>query len=48
VGSDLDLFEQADRKAEEDIDEMRRRAEARPSLGADSVSLVREMRDEDP
>jgi prevent-host-death family protein len=31
-----------------DIDEMRRRAEARPSLGADSVTLVREMRDEEP
>lgn len=32
----------------EDIAEMRRRAESRPSLGADSVTLVREMRDEDP
>jgi len=31
-----------------DIDEMRRRAEGRPSLGADSVTLVREMRDEEP
>ena len=28
--------------------EMRRRAQARPSLGADSVTLVREMRDEEP
>jgi prevent-host-death family protein len=26
---------------------MRRRAQARPSLGADSVTLVREMRDEE-
>jgi prevent-host-death family protein len=31
-----------------DIEQMRRRAEARPSLGADSVTLVREMRDEEP
>jgi antitoxin (DNA-binding transcriptional repressor) of toxin-antitoxin stability system len=31
----------------DDIDEMRRRAEARP-LGADSVTLIREMRDEEP
>lgn len=28
------------------IREMRRRAQARPSLGADSVTLIREMRDE--
>jgi prevent-host-death family protein len=28
--------------------EMRRRAEARPSLGGDSVTLVREMRNEEP
>jgi len=28
--------------------EMRRRTEARPGLGADSVTLVREMRDEAP
>jgi len=28
--------------------EMRRRTQARPSLGADSVNLVREMRDEEP
>jgi prevent-host-death family protein len=28
--------------------EMRRRAEARPSLGADSVTLIRQMRDEEP
>jgi prevent-host-death family protein len=27
---------------------MRRRAQARPSLGADSVALVRDMRDEEP
>ena len=27
---------------------MRRRAQARPSLGGDSVTLVREMRDEEP
>ncbi len=31
-----------------DIEQMRRRAEARPSLGADSVTLVREMRGEEP
>jgi antitoxin (DNA-binding transcriptional repressor) of toxin-antitoxin stability system len=30
-----------------DIEQMRRRA-MRPSLGADSVTLVREMRDEEP
>ncbi len=28
--------------------EMRRRAQGRPSLGADSVTLVRETRDEEP
>jgi prevent-host-death family protein len=28
--------------------EMRRRTEARASLGSDSVTLVREMRDEEP
>jgi prevent-host-death family protein len=28
--------------------EMRRRTQARPSLGGDSVTLVREMRDEEP
>jgi prevent-host-death family protein len=27
---------------------MRRRTQARPSLGGDSVTLVREMRDEEP
>jgi prevent-host-death family protein len=27
---------------------MRRRTQTRPSLGADSVALVREMRDEEP
>jgi prevent-host-death family protein len=32
----------------DDIDEMRRRAEARPRLGADSVTLVRDMRDAEP
>jgi antitoxin (DNA-binding transcriptional repressor) of toxin-antitoxin stability system len=32
----------------DDIDEMRRRAEARPRLGVDSVTLVREMRDAEP
>jgi prevent-host-death family protein len=32
----------------EDIAEMRRRAEARPGLGGDSVALIREMREEDP
>ncbi len=32
----------------DDLDAMRRRALARPSLGGDSVALVREMRDEDP
>lgn len=31
-----------------DIERMRRRAQARPRLGADSVTLVREMRDEEP
>jgi hypothetical protein len=31
-----------------DIDEMRRRAEARPSLGGDSVTLVGGMHDEEP
>lgn len=31
-----------------DIEQMRRRAEARPSLCADFVTLVREMRDEEP
>ncbi len=31
-----------------DIEQMRRRAQARPSLGGDSVTLVREMRDEEP
>jgi prevent-host-death family protein len=30
------------------VKEMRRRAQARPSLGADSVTLIREMRDEEP
>jgi prevent-host-death family protein len=30
------------------LKEMRRRAQARPSLGGDSVTLVREMRDEEP
>ena len=29
------------------IDAMRRRAQARPGLGGDSVTLVREMRDEE-
>jgi prevent-host-death family protein len=29
------------------LSEMRRRAEARPALGADSVTLVRQMRDEE-
>ncbi len=33
--------------AKADIDEMRRRAEERPSLGVDSVTLIREMRDEE-
>ncbi len=31
-----------------DIEEMRRRAQARPMLGLDSVTVVREMRDEEP
>jgi prevent-host-death family protein len=31
-----------------DIEQMRRRRAMRPSLGADSVTLVREMRDEEP
>jgi len=33
---------------DECLKEMRRRAEARPSLGGDSVTLIREMRDEEP
>jgi prevent-host-death family protein len=33
---------------DEYLKEMRRRAEARPSLGGDSVTLIREMRDEEP
>jgi prevent-host-death family protein len=32
----------------DDIDEMRPRAETRPRLGVDSVTLVREMRDAEP
>jgi len=31
-----------------DIEQMRRRAQARPMLGPDSVTVVREMRDEEP
>jgi prevent-host-death family protein len=31
-----------------DIEQMRRRRAMRPSLGGDSVTLVREMRDEEP
>ena len=30
------------------LEAMRRRAQARPGLGGDSVTLVREMRDEEP
>ena len=33
---------------DEYLAQMRERAKARPSLGADSVTLVREMRDEEP
>jgi prevent-host-death family protein len=31
-----------------DIEQMRLRRSLRPSLGADSVTLIREMRDEEP
>ena len=34
--------------SDEFLEGMRTRALARPSLGADSVTLVREMRDEEP
>ena len=32
----------------DDLERIRRLRESRPSLGADSVTLVREMRDEEP
>ena len=32
----------------EDLERLRRLRESRPSLGVDSVTLVREMRDEEP